>query len=200
MSWLPGWDGPPAPSAVEVVDRAAAMGARSITVIEVTGVAPPLEMAAAAFATLCDLARQAGILMHIEPFPWSGISDFGFAADIVAGAGRSNGGILLDTWHLFRGPDLGLAPARLDPRTIFGLQINDVRPAARDSVPYEAMHDRLLPGAGAAGADIRKLLLELRDVGCDAPMGVEVFSDELAMLPPREIAQHCQDALRQLLD
>jgi sugar phosphate isomerase/epimerase len=199
MSWLPGWDGPPAPSAVEVVDRAAALGARSITVVEVTGVAPPLEMAAAAFATVCDLARQAGVLVHIEPFPWSGINDFGLAADIVASAGRSNGGILLDTWHLFRGPDLGALPARVDPRTIFGLQINDVRPAAEDNVPYEAMHGRLLPGAGAAGADIRKLLHELRNVGCDAPLGVEVFSDELATLPARETAQRCRDALRQLM-
>ena len=50
---------------------------RSLTIIEVTGVTPPLDVAVAAFADVCDLAAQAGVLVHLEPFPWSGIRDFG---------------------------------------------------------------------------------------------------------------------------
>ena len=196
ITWLPNWDGPPAPSVAEVVDRAAALGARSFTIVEITGSTPPLDVAVESFAAACDLAAQAGVLVHIEPFPWSGISDFGFAADIVAGADRANGGILLDTWHLFRGPNRGSLPLRVDPRMVLGLQINDVRAAPDDDVRQEAMHDRLLPGTGAAGGQIRALLDGLRAGGCSAPPGVEVFSDELAALPPREIAQRTFDALQ----
>lgn len=195
INWLPNGDGPPAPSAAEVVDRAAALGARSFTVIEVSDVTPPLDVAVESFAAVCDLAAQADVLVHIEPFPWSGISDFGFAADIVAGAGRANGGILLDTWHLFRGPNRGSLPLRLDPAMVLGLQINDVRATPDDDVRHEAMHDRLLPGTGAGAREIRTLLDDLRAGGCSAPAGVEVFSDELAALPPQEIARRAFEAL-----
>lgn len=51
ITWLPNWDGPPAPSVAEVVDRAAALGARSFTVVEITGVTPPLDVAIESFAT-----------------------------------------------------------------------------------------------------------------------------------------------------
>jgi sugar phosphate isomerase/epimerase len=196
VTWLPNWDGPTAPSAAEVVDRAAALGARSFTVLEITGATPPLDIAVEAFGAVCDLAAQAGVLVHIEPFPWSGISDFGFAADIVAGADRSNGGILLDTWHLFRGPNRGALPSRVKPEMVLGLQINDLRATPDNNVPYEAMHDRLLPGSGAAAAEIRTLLDDLRAGGCSAPLGVEVFSDEFAALPPLEVAQRAFEALQ----
>ena len=196
VTWLPNWDGPTAPSAAEVVDRAAALGARSFTVLEITGATPPLDIAVEAFGAVCDLAAQAGVLVHIEPFPWSGISDFGFAADIVAGADRSNGGILLDTWHLFRGPSRGALPSRVKPEMVLGLQINDLRATPDNNVPYEAMHDRLLPGSGAAAAEIRTLLDDLRAGGCSAPLGVEVFSDEFAALPPLEVAQRAFEALQ----
>jgi sugar phosphate isomerase/epimerase len=196
MTWLPNWDSPPAPSAAEFVDRAATLGARSCTVIEITGVTPPRDMAVESFAAVCDLAAQADLLVHIEPFPWSGISDFGFAADIAAGAGRANGGILLDTWHLFRGPNRGSLPTHLDPRTVLGLQINDVRATRSDNIRHEAMHERMLPGAGVAAAEIRALLERLRAGGCSAPLGVEVFSDELALLPPQEVALRAIESLR----
>jgi sugar phosphate isomerase/epimerase len=198
-TWLPDWGGPAAPPAAEFVDRAFALGVRSLTIIEVTGVTPRLDVAVAAFADACDLAAQAGVLVHLEPFPWSGIRDFGFAADIVAGAGRSNGGILLDTWHLFRGPNRGTLPHGLDPTMVLGLQINDIRTTPNDSLPYEAMHDRLLPGAGAAAGRIPTLLHELREGGCLAPCGVEVFSDELAALPPAAIANAAFEALRRVM-
>jgi sugar phosphate isomerase/epimerase len=196
MDWLPEGCAPPAPSPAEVVDRAAALGARSLTVIEVTGEKPPLDLAVDAFAEICDLARQADVLVHIEPFPWSGISDFGFAAEIVAAADRPNGGILLDTWHLFRGPNHGLLPAQLDPARVLGLQINDVQATRGHDLRHEAMHGRLLPGAGAAAVDIRTMLSNLRDRGCVAPFGVEVFSDDLAAFPPPEIAERALEALR----
>lgn len=195
MHWLLNWDGPPAPSPAEFVDRAAALGARSLTIIEISGVTPPLDMAVDAFARVCDLAGQAGILVHLEPFPWSGISDFGFAADIVAGADRANGGIMLDTWHLFRGPNRGSLPSRLAPSTVLGLQINDVAETSGTDLPHEAMHDRRLPGAGAATDTIRTLLSDLRAGGCSAPLGVEVFSDELALFAPRDIARRAHQAL-----
>ena len=74
MDWLPGDTG--APSTAEFVAAASALGARSITVLEVRGrqVGGPLTLraTASAFAAVCDRAADHDLLAHIEYFPQSG--------------------------------------------------------------------------------------------------------------------------------
>src|SRR5262249_61387056 len=65
-------------------------------------------------ARLCDRAREHGLLVHLEFLPWAGIPDLAMACEIVRGAARPNGGLLVDSWHLFRsggeGPGLRAVP------------------------------------------------------------------------------------------
>ena len=77
MDWLPGDWGAPS------VDRlrrraAAALGARSITVLETrgrrVGTDIPLDVVVEAFGAVCDRAADHGLLVHLEYFPWSGIA------------------------------------------------------------------------------------------------------------------------------
>jgi len=203
MSWLPGTTtalaGRRRPNPPEdFVAVAAALGARSLTVIELSGepVASGvgIEAAAGAFAEVCDLAAEAGLLAHIEPFPWSGIADLVTADRIARAAGRPNGGLLLDTWHLQRGRDRGRIAPSVDGRTVLSVQVSDVAAQAGPSVAAECMHERLLPGAGVGG--VAPLLAELRRRGCDAPLGAEVFSDALHALPAHEAAGLVVEALR----
>ena len=60
------------------------------------------------------------------------------------------------------------------------------------------MHERLLPGLGAV--DVVSKLRLLDEIGCRAPLGVEVISDELAALSPREAACRVASALDDVLD
>lgn len=204
---------------------AEALGARSLNVVEIAGAAVEAERAAEAFAELCDRAAGYGLLVHLEFLPWSGIPDIRAAAEIVGLADRRNGGILLDTWHLHRsggtaadlGPDLA--------RRVNGIQISDAPavpvvpevPAERapgapatdgtggtdagetraTDLMDETMHRRLLPGQG--DADVAGVLAALRAAGVDAPVGVEVFSDDLARLGTAAAAQAAAAAARAVL-
>lgn len=176
---------------------AEALGGRSLNVVEIMGATVHHERAAEGFARLCDRAADYGLLVHLEPLPWSGIPDVFAATRIADLADRPNGGVLLDTWHHFRA---GLGAADLTPETtarINGIQINDAPAAAEDDLMDETMHRRLLPGDGAA--DVATTLRTLRAAGVDAPVGVEVFSDELAALPVAEAARRAAEATRKVL-
>jgi len=203
MRWLPG--DTRGPSAMEFLDAAAALGARSCTVIEVDGRVVgdgagddlPFAVVAEEFATLADLAAARGLLLHLEYFPVSGIRDFATAHAIASAAGRDNGGVLLDVFHHTRGPDAGRTDFGGAAARVFGVQVNDARAEPAMSLPREIMHDRLLPGEGAA--NVAGLLGALRDQGCTAPFGVEVYSDALQALGPAEAARRAGDALRRVV-
>jgi sugar phosphate isomerase/epimerase len=59
------------------------------------------------------------------------------------------------------------------------------------------LHARLLPGEGAF--DLLGYLGSLRTIGAGAPIGVEVFSDDLHGLGPTEAARRAAEATRNLL-
>jgi sugar phosphate isomerase/epimerase len=175
----------------EAVDAAAGVGARSITVVEISGgrVGEELSIAqlAEGFGRFCDLAAPAGLLLHIEYFPFSGIADLATALAVVREAGRPNGGVLVDTWHHQRGPDCGELTRLVDAAPlVFGIQLNDAAVEASPNVRHECMHERVLPGEGLATSG--GMIAALRDGGCVAPIGVEVYSDALDALDPHEAA------------
>ncbi|WP_420640096.1 sugar phosphate isomerase/epimerase family protein [Candidatus Poriferisocius sp.] len=195
--------------AEEVVAAAAALGARSITVLEhtVAGQPPwvPGEHIAQAATTLAEIADQAAdheILALIEPFAWSPLDDHRVAAEIIDRADRPNAGLLVDTWHLGRGPERGRLDPAIDPARINALQVSDLAPApstaqTSEEVAYESIHHRLLPGHGHG--HIAEFLAELARRGVDAPIAVEVFSDDLNTLPPEQAARLALTALTQVL-
>jgi sugar phosphate isomerase/epimerase len=151
--------------------------------------------AAAAFAALCDRAAEHGLLVHVEFWPGSAL-DLATAAAVVEAAGRPNGGLLVDTWHLARTPDgddlLGSVPGE----RLLAVQLSDSPRVAGPEPEYlrAAMHDRLLPGEGAL--DLVGVIRRLDALGCGAPLGIEVWSDGLASLPPAVAARRAGDALR----
>ena len=194
MRWLPGdRHGPPVEEFVAV---AALLGARSITVIETAG--RPLDAAAtaAAFAAVCDLAADAGLLAHLEYFPLSGIPDSTTASAIAVAAGRANGGVLCDLWHHVRGPDQGAS--RFGAAPVLAVQVGDVAAVPDPDVRREMMHGRVLPGEGAA--DVPALLRALRDAGCTAPIEVEVYSDDLVAREAVDAARLAHAALVDVLE
>ncbi len=199
MDWLPGDSG--APSVSDFVDAAAALGARSITVLETrgrrVGTDVPLDVVIRAFAALCDRAADLDLLAHLEYFPWSGIAAFATAHEIARTADRANGGVMVDVWHHLRGPDAGATDFAVGCASVLAVQVSDVGAVPHEDLRTEARHHRVLPGQGAGNTV--GLLRALREHGCTAPMEVEVYSDELATLTPTDAARRAGDALRALL-
>ena len=206
--WLPGAADVHIPAALDTeelfaYDEAEAfrianvVGARSLNAIDVFGGNWSVDEAAAAFAGLCDRAAEHDLLVHIEFLPWSRIPDVSAAWEIVRGADRPNGGVLIDAWHYFRsGADLTALRAVPGDR-VLAVQLDDGPAAPEADLPTASLHDRRLPGDGEF--DLAGLVDGLRTIGVVAPIGVEVFSDELHALDPLEAATRAGAALRRVV-
>jgi sugar phosphate isomerase/epimerase len=181
----------------ELLRIAEVIGARSLNAADVFSGTWTIDDAAEAFATLCDRAAEHGLLVHVEFLPWSKIPDLATAVAIARGAGRPNGGIAVDAWHLARSgghvDDLLSVPGDL----VLGVQLDDGPAEPEDDLMNATLHERRLPGDG--DFDLARFVHALDTVGANAPYGVEVFSDELHELPPRDIAARAADATRRVL-
>jgi sugar phosphate isomerase/epimerase len=199
MHWIPGRPhaerGPDDEAEFHAI--ANAIGARSINAaIGVPGNVE-IDRVAESFAGVCDRAREHGLLVHLEFLPWTAIDDLRKAALVVQLAGCENGGVMFDTWHHLRSglPDSVIAEIPAD--RIIAIQTNDAPREAEADLLLETLHRRLLPGEG--DIDLPGIFRRLFAGGCVAPVGVEVFSDELAKLPFDEAARRAADATRRVL-
>lgn len=191
VDWLPGDEPIPAemrPPAdgddlVAVADALRPATATAVVncVDLVAGPTPPLDDCAAAFAARCDHAAAHDLRVAIEFVPWTRVPDLATAVEIVQRAGRTNGGVMLDTWHLFRGGGTAADVAAVPAALVIGIQVNDAPPSERNARVAQAVQHRLLPGEGVIG--VVEILADLDARGCTAPIGLEVTSAELAALP-----------------
>ena len=199
LGWLPGEEVPAGIGASEDVFYAIAdsLGAQSLNLAQPFGNTIEIDVATESFAGVCERAAAHGLLVTLEYLPWSGIPDAATALAIVEAAGHANATLMFDTWHSFRGPT-DEAQLRKVPGARFGsVQLNDAPMEPADDLMEETMSARLLPGDGAIPlVDWIRLLDE---AGSQAPIGVEVFSHELAALPPAEVGRRCGDAARRIL-
>jgi sugar phosphate isomerase/epimerase len=199
MHWIPGRPHAERGAADEAAFYAiaAAIGARSINAaIGVPG-AVASDRVAESFAGVCDRAREHGLLVPLAFLPWTAIDDVRKAVDVVRLAGRENGGVMFDTWHHLRS---GLPDSVIDEipaERIIAIQTNDAPREAEENLVDETLHRRLLPGEG--DIDLPGIFRRLFSGGCKAPVGVEIFSDELAKLPFDEAARLAADATRRVL-
>ena len=201
MTWLPGVEAVPGPFETtedECYEIAESIGGRSINCVVFAPAPIEQEVIVESFGALCDRAAERGLLVHLEFMPWTQIATALDALEIVDGAGRPNGGIMLDTWHHFRGPvsDDELI-ATVPGERILAVQLDDAPRDAEPNLVEETLHRRRVPGDG--DIDLPRLLRFLQDSGSPAPLGVEVFCEDLFSLPPEEVAVRCADGVRGVL-
>jgi sugar phosphate isomerase/epimerase len=181
----------------ELFAVAEAVGARSLNAVDVFGGGWSLDEAAAAFAALCDRAAARGLLVQLEFLPWSRIPDLETAWCVVREADRPNGGLALDAWHYFRSGSAGSLLRSIPGARLLGVQLCDAPATPEPDPPHATLHERLLPGDGEL--DLGALVHDLRAIGATAPVGIEVFSDQLDALEPTEVGRRAGAALRRLL-
>jgi sugar phosphate isomerase/epimerase len=170
----------------ELFGMADALGARSVNAVDVFGGGWDIDAAAEAFAGLCVRAAEHDLLVHIEWLPWSRIPDLATALRIVELADRPNGGLNIDAWHMVRS-GVGIDELRQLPGAlILGVQLDDGPLQPEPDLVEATLHHRQLPGDGAF--DLPGIVQALWHTGTTAPLGVEVFSDELHARPSGEAA------------
>lgn len=178
-----------------VIETAARIGARSVAVIEIFGHHPSVDEGAEAFAALCDKAAQYGLKAHVEFAPFGGIPNLRTAQAIVSGAGRANGGMTIDSWHLFRSGSSLAELAAVPAEQIHMVQINDGAAEPWPDAFEETMNGRLLPGEGSF--DLSGFLQTLQQMGSTAPIEVEVFNPRQNSMKLQDIARDWHSAIRQ---
>jgi sugar phosphate isomerase/epimerase len=154
---------------------------------------------AEAFASAAELVRAAGMIPTLEfvPQPISPVSRVAEAWALIRESGCESAGVLVDTWHFMRGGST-LAELRSVPgERLLGLQINDAPARAEPDLADETMHRRLLPGDG--DIPLVPILRVLDAARAPAPCTIEVFSDALRALGPREAALRAVEATRRVL-
>lgn len=159
-----------------------------------------LEQAAEALARVCDRAAEHGLRAAIEFLPeMTNIPDAQSAWELARIADRSNAGLCVDSWHVFRG-DAGVESlAGIPADRIFSVQINDgPTPRVHDDYYRDCTETRLPPGDG--DFDLASFVRFIDRSGVAAPWAVEVLSTDLqARETPAELAGHIARRTRELL-
>jgi len=172
----------------DLLTAAEKTGARHIKVGgDMQGNTWPIDAMIRSFATLCDDAEEAGTGVVIEILPWSSIADIDTALQIVSGADRPNGALLLDIWHMARG---GIAYERLASipgRYVGHVELSDAAPIPIGPLIEDTVHHRKLCGEGSL--DVPRFLRCIKATGYDGPFGVEIISDEQREWPLHEAVE-----------
>jgi sugar phosphate isomerase/epimerase len=119
--------------------------------------------------------------------------DIGGMLELDDRAGRSNVGVLFDTYHFHCGSsrlaDIGAAAGRINL-----VHLNDAPPGDPSNLDDSV---RRLPGDGVM--DLGAVIEALEAAGYSGSGGVEVFSDELLALPALDAARRVAAATRAVL-
>ena len=159
-------------SVLPVLETGAELGA---TALGVMGDDPDRAALIDRFAAICDLADGFGMGVQIEFMRWRDVANLQDALEIVRGAGKANGHILLDTLHHFRAGGSVAELGKIAAGVISVVQLCDAPAALPDSLTIvdEARAARLPPGEG--DLPIREALQALAgspDLAVELPMAI----------------------------
>lgn len=164
-------------------DTAATFDAHHIKVGNIPGTPCELGRLTEEFAALCDDAANqtdAKVVYEFMPFDVN-VNTLDTALELVEGAGRPNGGLAIDTWHMAK---LGIAPedlCRIPPEYLSWVELSDGQYQNMEDPIDETVNHRRLPGEGEF--DIPAYVDACLEAGYSQPWGVEVLSAELRSLP-----------------
>jgi sugar phosphate isomerase/epimerase len=177
-----------------LLEASAALGSHHIKVGNLTGVPCALGRVTEEFAALCAVAAQhttARVVYEFMPFD-PNVNSVDTVLAVVSGAGASNGGVAIDTWHLgkLRIPpeDLG----RFPPEYLAWIELSDGQLENMADLSDETLNHRRLPGQGELQVD--RYVSEGLSCGYDGPWGVEVLSADFRKLPMPEMFRRAYEA------
>jgi sugar phosphate isomerase/epimerase len=172
----------------QLLQAAEGIGARHIKVgADLTGKTWPLDQLVEEFSRLCDQAVEAGTAITIELLPTSNLADLQTGRIIVEQAGRANGGLLLDIWHMVRG-NIGMAAiASLPPGIVNHVELDDGPLLPRSDYLTDTIYRRVAPGAGEFPCG--EFLDAIAATGYHGLYGVEILSDAYRTMPVAQAAK-----------
>jgi sugar phosphate isomerase/epimerase len=155
--------------------------------------------AARRLALFCDQAAAHELIVGVEPVPVMGLRDLVTAWHIMEQAGRSNVGLVLDTWHFSRGAGTVEMILSLPGTAFKTVQISDgwLEPPADLDYLEDTLTNRMLPGDGEF--DLAAIISALLQIGANVTWDMEICSSALDQLSPAEAALQAAQATRKIL-
>lgn len=178
----------------DVLEMAAVLGAGHVCVN--TAFEGELERGApAALRALAQRAADVGLRIAVEAVPCSTLVDLPAALRLVQEADSPAVGLLVDSWHLYRGGASEEQVRAVPPGLVVAVQLDDgPRVPVLPDYLEDTLHHRDLPGEGEL--PLVAFLQTLLDHGVRAPVSVEVLSDRLDALPAMEAAERAARTAR----
>ena len=141
----------------------------------------PMPRLVEAFATLCAEAGERGTKVGFELMPFAMIQTLEQSLKLVEGAGASNGGICLDTWHIVKLKIPYDELRRIPSQYIISVELNDGTFDCPWSLHEDTVNHRRLCGEGEF--DVKGFIAAMQEAGYRGPRGIEVLSEELRKWP-----------------
>ena len=177
----------------QLFETAAAFDAHHIKVGNIPETPCELDRLIEEYAALCDdAARYTNARISYEIIPFDPIfTSLDQGIRLVTEAGRENGGLAIDTWHMGK---LRIPPEdlrRIPGEYLAWVELSDGPVEFMDDPIDEVINHRRLPGEGEF--DIPGYIEACRAVGYEGPWGVEILSEELRNLPMEEEFKRAYD-------
>lgn len=147
----------------------------------------PMPRLIEAFSTLCAEAAKHGTRIGFELMPFAMLDSLEDSLAMVEGAGASNGGIILDLWHIVKLKIPYDEVGRIPLQWLVGVELNDGTFEAPWSLHEDTINHRRLCGEGEF--DVRGFIECVRKTGYHGPWGIEVLSQELRTKSLDELTQ-----------
>jgi sugar phosphate isomerase/epimerase len=138
------------------------------------------------------ILADAGVRTALEFVPYGGVRTLSEGIEICAAVGC---GLLLDSWHFFRGGEEWDVLRSLAPEQIALVHLNDAPPPIGDLVE-ESRFRRMPPGEGIF--PLADFLAVLEEIGYEGVVSLEVLSESLRSRPPAEGARELHDAMHSI--
>ena len=142
------------------------------------------------------LLAEVGVGLGFEMLPWTPMASIARTLEYVgrARAAGARAAVIVDTWHIFRGPDglEGLDQLKLDD--VAYVQFDDALPTVSGDMLEETLHRRVMPGQGEFG--LVEFCERMRALGYDGPVSVEILSSEWRARPLPEFIATTYEAAR----
>jgi sugar phosphate isomerase/epimerase len=142
---------------------------------------------ARAIARFAAMFAEAGAKMAAEFSPLGGVTSIPAALAVVEAAGFDRAGVLIDSWHFFRGDSTWENLETVPLERLAYVQFDDALEPVSDDALDETMNRRVMPGDGVF--DLERFTSTLLDRGWQGLVSVEVLSDDLRRLSTPEFAR-----------
>lgn len=158
---------------------------------------PEPDEAARQLARLAARAAEHGLVVALEFMPWSDVRDARSACELVEACGHPSAGILVDSWHTFRGGGALSDLHALSPESVVAVHLADADEDVIGTLAEDTLSRRRIPGEG--DLPLVDFVRALDDARVIVDIAVEVLSDEQRSLTAREAARRAADGASRVI-